>query len=209
MSTYITGFCSVGACEGTAKKSPSGQYLRTCRGTYSVPVSHSFGKQIKVVCTHSCHTAFNEIREMMAAMGKIDIPAVPVAPKETPTPTGGPVPTQRPAPAATQPATGLLPFQRATVEGMVRTETGRAAKGQLEEQVRLALVKNQIFVEAGMVTPGYLARVIDKDKPPSQGAIGAVMDRWEKKGLINIGRKPLRISKVTSLGERILLKKGQ
>lgn len=207
MSTYITGFCSVGACEGTAKKSPSGQFLRTCRGTYSVPVSHAYGKQIEVVCTHACHAPFNEIREMMAAMGKIDTPAAPVAAKETPTPTGGPIPAQRPAPATTQAATGLLPFQRATVEGMVRTETGRAAKGQLEEQVRLALVKSAIFVDAGMVTPGYLSRVIDKEKPPSQGAIGAVMDRWEKKGLIQIGRKPLRISKVTSLGERILLRK--
>ena len=207
MSTYITGFCATGGHEGTANKSPSGLFLRSCRGTYSVPVSHAYGKQVQVICTCACHAAFNEIREMMAAMGKIDIPAAPVAPKETPTPTGGPVPTQRPAPATTQAATGLLPFQRATVEGMVRTETGRAAKGQLEEQVRLALVKYQVFVDAGMITPAYLSRAIDKEKPPSQGAIGAVMDRWEKKGLIQIGRKPLRIAKVTSLGERILLKK--
>lgn len=206
MSNYITGFCATGGCEGSNKFSASGARLGPCRGSYEYRRTN--GDIMKIRCTHECHSAFEEIRQMMAAMGKIHTTSAPAVTQETRTPPVSPITAVSPAPLKPGPSTTtLLPFKRATVEGILRTPTGRAGKGQLEEQVRLALKKSAVFVEMGMVTPGYISRLIDKENPPSQGAIGAVMDRWEKKGLINIGRKPLRISKVTNLGERILLEK--
>lgn len=208
MSNYITGFCQTGACEGVDKRSPSGQKIQSCLGWYSVPTSGTFGRQIEVVCTHSCHDTTRELREMMAAMGKsMPIPERPRL-KERPALILRPATVEQPAPAESAPIAapsgGLLPFQRATVDGLARTPSGRAAKGALEERVRLVLVQAKIFVEMDMVTPGYICRIIDKENPPSQGAVLAVLERWEKKNLIQIADKPKRISKITNLGERFL-----
>lgn len=211
-TTYITGFCSTGSCEGTSKRSPSGLPMPACRGTYVIP-SGVGGRSRTYTCSHECHKAFAEIREMMAAMNAmhgIAQPGTAGAKQETHSPTG----VARPAAVATTAATAAPPPARhgglvppvPSSRTFSPTPTGRAARGQLEEQVRVSLKQYQAFVSMGTITPAFLSKAIDKEKPPSQGAVAAVLERWEKKGLIEIARKPLRVGKVTSLGERILLK---
>lgn len=210
--TYVTGFCATGAHEGIGVvKSAAGAVLKPCKGEYSVPTTHYYGRQVHIKCTCSCHQDFEEIRAMMAAMSAMhEIPTLtpPRRIQETPGHTDTPTPVERPAvattaPVAAPPRDGLLPFQRAAVNAI---EKGHARRGVLEEKVR-QVVEKYHELAAGMLTPKVIALYIDKNNPPSAGAVDAVMKRWESKGWVILGKKPNVIQTVTEIGLRNIVKK--
>lgn len=88
----------------------------------------------------------------------------------------------------------------------VETDSGRIPKGQLEYWVKLAC---QEYMQAPfditadedvICTPAYLSEKIALDQgvsPPSQGAIHAVLTRWEKIGYVILDRDPMRFISLT------------
>jgi hypothetical protein len=91
------------------------------------------------------------------------------------------------------------------------TPTGRAARGQLEEQVRYAVctqVKaagDEVIAMLGL-TPRLIGDIIDKADPPSSGAIYAVLKRWDGANLIDMAESPVRFVRFTDRGKRELFK---
>lgn len=83
------------------------------------------------------------------------------------------------------------------------TPTGRAARGELEDKVRLAIIK--VYGFEGL-TPDTIAVLVNKDDPPSVGAIHAILTRWEEKGLAIIARKPMRFVEFSELGRAHLMR---
>lgn len=211
---YISGFCAVGAHEGAKKLSPGGTLFRPCPGAY-------FYMGGGGECKCDCHTAFKQIRELMASMqvntGSDDLSDRP-RDGGTPDPTHTPVPVTssvsvEPSPFAHTNAGLTIPPPRPSVitggKSFKATPSGRAAKGELEEKVRVQLAKvcsaNADMVAMTGLTPKVLSVAIDDDKPPSQGAIHAILIRWEQKGLVELGTKPFRFLKFTDLGRRQLM----
>lgn len=223
-SQYITGFCATGQHEKTTLLSPKGLKLRPCQGTYLVHVGASiFGTVREIVCTCDCHKAFREIAEMLALMDNMHGFGGSVADvglKENPTPTVmapaavlpapgivAPLAPVMAAPDATpteQPAQ-LLPFQRVALKEFKPTPTGRAARGQLEDQIR-QVVKKYHELASGMLTPEMIGRFINKEKPPSNGAIHACLTRWSERGWVTVERKPFRLGVITEGGKPHILK---
>lgn len=79
---------------------------------------------------------------------------------------------------------------------MVRTATGRRAKGSLEEEVRYVCEQfsNEVF-DWDICSPKRVAEEIGKlnaTEPPSTGAIQAVWNRWEALGFAKQDKKPAR-----------------
>lgn len=85
------------------------------------------------------------------------------------------------------------------------TETGRAARGQLESWVRRV---TDIWVTEmpENCTPKYVGQCImdleGLDKPPSQGAVDSVFRRWQQIGFAVIGERPTRFTRYTIEGIR-------
>lgn len=222
---YITGHCQTGACEGATKKSPSGLIFPQCKGTY---VFRLGATTKEIVCEHDCHQAFAMIRALMNEMPTPDgISPISLPPtvQETPTPSRVPIPTETAGSVALSPFAGhtspvtpaagqeppshlrpkLLDFSRRFPE----TPSGRAARGQLEENVRLQLVKAhkagpELLATIGL-QPKAVAASINPEKPPSQGAVYAVFKRWETQGWVELADKPFRLVKVTESGHRNLI----
>lgn len=208
-STYITGHCSNGACEGSKKLSASGVLMQPCRGTYQYR-----GKVIK--CTHNCHDAFAQIRELLGDIAGSFMSPDPAMVAHIPpsTATGSVIgdvgAASEPVTATVRPT--VLPFGRALrmeqPTGFKATPSGRQARGQLEEDVRL-VVKEHHEQARGLLTPKIIAMFIDKmrnkEKPTSQGAVHAVIMRWVDGGLATISEKPFRFDAFTEEGKRKLL----
>lgn len=220
-SSYITGFCASGQHEKTTLKSPKGLTLRACEGRYLVHVGPNvFGAVREIVCTCDCHAAFREIAQMMGLMDMMHgfgetVADAPV--KENPAPI---VPTPvavLPAPGIVEPllpvapppiamptqvTSQLLPFQRT---GFKPTPTGRAARGQLEDKIR-QIVQEFHELAAGMLTPEAIGKMINRESPPSNGAIHACLTRWSDRGWVTLEKKPFRLGVVTEGGKRNLFK---
>lgn len=208
----VSGFCDTGSHEGTARLSPGGSLLVPCKQTYHV---HSGHKILTFVCTCDCHKDFNEIRQMMAMMKAthdgndaiLDAPILQEIPAPTVGGTSGVTPvTATPAPFAPVVGTSLRPTipAKPVEKTFDPTPTGRAARGQLEEKVRIVVAQLHELA-AGMLTPKMIAGRINKDSPPSQGAVHAVLIRWEQRGLVELAKNPFRFEKFTDLGKRQLL----
>lgn len=213
-SVYVTGFCSVGAHEGVTLLSQGGALIRSCAGEYMI--GGRYGTNRTVTCTCSCHDSFNEIRKLMkdmqdAGVGNDTISAV-LGIQETPTPTGGPTGAASSPTASTGGGTGdragLLPFDRGAHGGLKSfkpTPTGRAARGQLEEDVRkVVAAQHKLFDD--MLTPGVIAKFINAEDPPSQGAVHAVLSRWEQRSWVTLKTKPVRLGVITEAGKRNIIK---
>lgn len=56
-SVYVSGFCTIGNCEGTEHKSPSGKEMKACPGAINF-----MGNPI--ICTHECHMLSRELENM-------------------------------------------------------------------------------------------------------------------------------------------------
>lgn len=220
-STYVTGFCASGQHEKTTLKSPKGLILRACEGKYLIHVGPSlFGAVREIICTCECHRAFREIAEMLGLMdgmhnfgGSIDpgtvkeiaTPSVPSPVAVLPAPRlSDPLDVVTPAPLPSIPevVAGLLPFQKT---GFKPTPTGRAARGELEDKIR-QVVQQYHEMAADMLTPEMIGKFINKENPPSNGAIHACLTRWEARGWVTINKKPFRLGVVTEGGKRNLFK---
>ena len=198
-----TGFCGIGNHEGTKNVSPSGAVMRSC----NVGGRSDAGRVGIIVCVCECH---NMTREMEQMTGR-EIPPLMInrttpsldrllresAVGPTPAGTGGSGDPGRPTVAV---ASGAR---------FVATPTGRAAKGQLEEQVRHAVCVQVTAAGDDMIrllglSPDMLAKMIDKDSPPSTGAVYSVLKRWESQALVELGEKPFRFLAFTERGKREL-----
>jgi len=185
-NNYITGFCAVGFCEG---KSPVGiisnKPVRVC----------DFYEE----CNCDCHKkitrmyeSVNEPREVMQnplyePAHNIDLSFLDEVDRLIAL-TGGPgiatEPLQKPSTATP----GLWEAGRT----FAKTPTGRRQRGQLEAEV--LLVCNRFMdgqLPPQVMTPTVIASEIDKDDPPSIGAVNAILYRWRDLGFARIHSKPL------------------
>lgn len=198
---YKTGFCAGGACEGSAKKAPSGRPMPTCK----------WWKR----CPCECHKIFDM---MFAASGmerqlqdnsgyKVDHSLFRMpTPEERLAMIASSVGTGPTTPIVIEsPAPDLVP---ATIRRVFTpTATGRAARGELASWVKhecdVWLVEELIY----KCTPPYLAEAIAKTqgfaKPPSVGAVDAVLKRWVEIGFAVVEKKPTRFIKYTDDGIRL------
>lgn len=87
------------------------------------------------------------------------------------------------------------------------TSSGHAARGELEEKVR-QVFKKLFVTPAGIemvktfgMSPASIATAVNPEKTPSDGAVYAILDRWEKKGYVMLERKPFRLIEFTDRGK--------
>lgn len=93
----------------------------------------------------------------------------------------------------------------------VPTPSGRAAKGELEERVRVKfkamLSIGQFAVDmlkAHGMTPKNMSLGLDKENPPSEGAIYSIFKRWSEKEYVKLSEKPFQVVEFTDRGRREL-----
>jgi hypothetical protein len=204
-SVYVTGWCGSGNHENTKNLSSSGQVMRACPmgGRYDA------GRLGEIICTCNCH----ESSRAMEDMSGIKLPAT-IINRQTPslgrllrapgigTGADGSAVSGDPSRSTVAVASGAV---------FVATPTGRAARGQLEEQVRHAISVQVKMAGEEMIAmlglnPSTLAAMIDKDNPPSTGAIYSVLKRWEGQALVDLGQSPFRFLRFTDRGKRDLLR---
>lgn len=98
-------------------------------------------------------------------------------------------------------APGLVPDS--ILRDFAATETGRAAKGQLESWVR-EVTDAWALDPSENCTPQLVSRAIARqqglEKPPSVGAIDAVFKRWSAIDFAVIGTRPTRFVRYTVAG---------
>ena len=198
LSPLRTGFCAVEAHEGVAKKSHSGAYMRTCEKWKTCPCD--------------CHKTFDQMFAMSGMPRVVVDNSRYVSPHN---PFWMPTPEERAAMRAAAEA-------KATVEEVViaspdpenipisfrkeyaPTPTGRAARGQLESEVRAACDVWMQGKTADLCTPAWLSAQVATARgggdAPSVGAIDAIFKRWEGIGFAVIERKPTRFVKYTPEG---------
>lgn len=195
-----TGFCTMGHCEGTKPKSYSGKPMKTC------PFSSAD-------CGCKCHADL----DMMFQMANMER-----QPQHNP--------EYSPDPAITKIADCLAlireeAYQR-SIKSRVRdvvvvqskmpdvlppnvvsefgpTESGRKARGQLEDEVKRVTdmwVAMAAIGDMQPCTPPWVAERIDPENPPSTGAISAVFERWALYGFCTIEKKPTRFTGYTPDG---------
>lgn len=213
---YVTGFCNSGACEGTKKMSERGSLLRACSGEYVIQ-----GKSYSCGC--DCHEVFRQIAELTGISVKHDLISTfmgPASLKENAAPIDVPKPKEAPvvgllpssfaAPVVDTAGVPSLPdvAPRPTASGVPApkmTPTGRAAKGELEGQVKYVLRQHFALAEMGTapaLSPKEICEIINKAKPPSSGAVYAVLQRLKTKGIIALADKPFRVLDITEYGRR-------
>lgn len=199
---YITGFCGNGCCEGTNPKNVFGHPLPTCTQWQ--------------ICSCKCHISIDEMFKLsgmdrtalnhssyvpdrgdfvMPSMEEIIANRVPSSGGAT----DAPVIVKSELPDAI-PATVTRTY--------AATPTGRAARGELESQVKW--VCDMWIVEAPPwgCTPKYISAEIAKKhgiKEPSVGAIDAVLKRWVEIGFATVEKKPTRFIGYTEDGIKLTL----
>lgn len=189
-SQYVTGHCSVGNCYKTNNLSNDGKrMLPSCQWKYEY-------RDKLIVCTHSCHTEYAEMIELIRGMQSDDGTPLPLPDRLREAANYVARIDDRPGRLAAP----IVPIPAGPRE-FTPTPSGRAAKGELEENVRKAIISVLGFPE---ITPNTLAFLIDPEDPPSVGAIHAVFRRWESKGLCTVHDKPFRFGEFTELGNQIL-----
>lgn len=192
-----TGFCSNGWCEGSKAKDWRGNPAPTCA--------------FILECPCSCHDDLDKLflltekERMVVESSGYSVPErtfwLPSDDPEPPlSPTNGtdtPTIVESPAPDRV-PATIVHDFNP--------TETGRAARGELESWVKQHCDIWLIDEPGDLCTPQYLANEIARDlgiAPPSVGAIGAVFDRWVRLGFAVCLKKPVRFERYTDEGIKL------
>lgn len=194
---YLTGFCGIKHCEGTAPVSPSGKPMKVC-------VAHEF-------CECECHKKFDRMYKMAGEPRRVhqnpnyvpyvypDMSEYFNASDDAPaTLSGGVAVVAEPRERPSETAPGLLESAR-TFTG---TEAGHRQRGQLEAEVQKVCNRAMMGEFDEFMTPQAIAELIDPDNPPSTGAIGSVFNRWERIGYAKIHRKPLYFQHLTVEGMR-------
>jgi hypothetical protein len=186
-NTYMSGFCSIGSHEGTRPKSPTGTPLKVC--------------EMWELCTCDCHVTITKMCEM-TGQPRIPMPNPEyVHPERTYW-----MPSDDPTYAMPTAAPEISEGAVAVAERVVQTTaTGRTQRGGLEFWVQRECLAWMVDRDPEYgITVKILSEEIGRIegiKPPSQGAIGAVFDRWVKYGYAVIERVPVRFVGLTPDGE--------
>lgn len=187
-----SGFCSVGHHEGGKYPGPSGKLNKTCTlidiCTCDDPTCHKFFNRMfndagldRVAVDNSGYEP--EILNFAFEKPAI-VAAAPILSNPSVVDTHNVLESVAP---------GIVPPRKR--RDYVATSSGRAARGQLEDQVNDACTTWVVESEQKPCTPQYISDEIARKegiKGPSTGAIAACFDRWEKIGYAEIGRKPTR-----------------
>lgn len=211
-SGYQSGFCSIGSCENSKAVSPSGKPLKTCPIGGRIDMIMFGDKNIgEAVCECKCHAVSRQMEELSG----VRFPARnsikdsgPLSALGLLSPGGMGTDGAR---AGRSVDDGRPTVTVASGVRFVETPTGRAARGQLEEQVRHAV---SVQVRAGGdemiamlgLSPKTLAAMIDPENPPSTGAIYSVLKRWEGAAQIDMAESPVRFIRFTAKGKRDLFR---
>lgn len=197
---HKTGFCSRKWCEGTKPTTWKGTPAPSCK--------------MWQVCPCSCHEMF----DMMFSMS--DKPREVVSHSEwhpnkhafwMPSPEDymEQLASSRPG-AVNVPKLIESPLPDAVPATLRRvftpTNTGRAARGELESWVKDVCDVWLVEKEEFPCTPQYISDEIARNegiKAPSVGAISAVFERWVKMGFAQVEKKPTRFIAYTEQGVRL------
>lgn len=185
---FLTGFCDVGSHEGTRAKSWSGQPMRTC--------------PFWETCPCECHETITRMFEMA---GRERLP------QENPEY----VPYQRdfwmPSDDPTYRMPDAAPDVVTSEDKLEVTASGRVRKGGLEiavQKVVLAWLEDADLGTriVGLAVKDISDRVYENEgaaleKPPSLGAVDAVLKRWDGYGYVLLGHKPTRVIGLTPDGK--------
>lgn len=183
---FQSGFCKSGWHEGTRAKDWRGNPAPVCL--------------LVNQCPCECHT---EITRMFEMAGR----------ERTPQDNPEYVPYTRTFwMPSDEPDYGLPeahPDEVAEDDHLIVNASGRTRKGSLEGAVqRVVLEWLELPVMQrieGLAVKEIADRVYEKEgaaleKPPSLGAVAAVLDRWEKYGYVLLGTKPVRVVALTPDG---------
>ncbi len=185
---FPSGFCNSGWHEGTRAKDWRGNPAPTCRLAGSCPCS--------------CHTELDRMFEMAGQERVVQDNPEWIPPERT---------YWMPSDDPTYNMPAAAPDVVADDEHLEVTATGRVRKGGLESAVQRVVLTwlegadLQKRIE-GFVVKDISAAVFENegaalDKPPSLGAIGAVLDRWDTYGYVLLGKKPVRVIGLTPDGQ--------
>lgn len=189
-ANYKTGFCGNGFCEGTRPKSPSGLPMKVC-----VAIE---------ICNCDCHSKITKMYQITGTDRVI---------QQNPdyVPYVGPdlswIQDERIPPAPFVPP---QPFTPRTVEEGVaanvatgdgpRPDRHNRLRGWLENEVKDICDRYMVGEISESLTPKAVGLWIDKENPPSAGAVGAVFERWSKMGFAQINKHPVRFVSYTVKG---------
>lgn len=194
---YKTGFCGAGLCEGKAPVSPSGKPMKVC-------VAYD-------ICSCDCHSTITQMYELAGKprplrqnpnyepARNVDLSWLYTLDAASIGGPNTPAPVERPSPVA--------PSLSESARTFVPNAAGGRARGQLEDEVRRVCNRYMAGEIEGLLTTKLIATEIDKDNPPSQGAIGAVLLRWGKIGFADVRLGPMRFAGYTIEGMKEGLEK--
>lgn len=186
----LSGFCSNGQHEGTKPRGIDEKPLKVCT------------LDVCGYCECDCHTKLDQLFEMAG---------IPRTPQQNPEY----IPYRRTFwMPSDEPDYGLPEAAPEVVEGVgvavierevTTTKTGRTQRGGLEFWVQRECLAWLLDRDPEYGLPvGIISNEIGRIegiKPPSQGAIAAVFDRWEKCGYARFEVKPRRFVGLTEQGE--------
>lgn len=184
-----SGICQTGAHEGTRPKSYAGVPRQVCLLSW---------------CECECHKKLDEMFAMMEMERTPQDNPEYIPPERTYWMPSDDPEYRMPAASSDFTEDGSV----AVLEKEVKvTDSGRTQRGGLEFWVqRECLAWILDHDEGELCTPKFLSAEIARVegiKPPSQGAISAVFDRWERYGYARIGRdRPQRFLGLTEQGEK-------
>ena len=209
---YKSGFCGIGLHEGTSPVGLSGTPLKVC--------------VFWLECNCPCHAEISEIFKLtgMERMPQQNpkwkperspyvMPSVEdrVASRIASGASNGSGAVGGPSAPVTieRDATGILP--PVYVRSFGATDTGRAARGELETWVRRAtdfwVVESKLDETFRVVcSPPWISKQIAEAegiKEPSTGAVTSVLERWLRLGFAKLERKPLRFTGYTEEGIKV------
>lgn len=193
MAGYVTGYCNIGSHEGTKPKGAiTGAPMKTCEAWAE--------------CKCDCHAQITKMFEM-TGQPRVPVPNPEYAPPERTywMPSDDPNYGLPEASPDIVQGGGVLVAER-TVQ---ITEGGRTKKGDLEyavQRVCLAPIDKTISPEDDYYSVKYISQAVYEaesaalEKPPSLGAVAAVLSRWEKYDYAMLGKNPVRFVGLTPQG---------
>jgi hypothetical protein len=202
LTKYVSGFCGIKACEGTIPLNVNGNALPTCKmwQTCACDCHLEYDKMFSMTNTERIAVNNSKYEPASHAWIMPDWDELALARLSS-----NPV-------AATAPGVikSELPDEiPATVSReWTPTPTGRAARGELESQIKWACDVWMVDKDPEFCTLSHVSEEIGKHygiRPPSLGAIDAAWKRWVLIGFANIATKPIRFESYTEEGIKLTL----
>lgn len=217
---YKTGHCHGGLHEGTKPRSASGTPMKTCQGFVANATLEKdakgklTGRRIDMKCGCDCHAMLDKMFEM-AGMERVmqENPEWHEPPELAKMRACLEDIRRDSADRALQSARKDVVVVQSQMPDILppdvvgtfsETPTGRKARGQLEDEVK-KITDMWTAMNAGDLRPCttvWIAEMINADRPPSTGAITAVLERWAAYGFATMAKKPTRFTGYTPEGIR-------